>query len=57
MPGDIADDWCRSGLQFGLSKDEEKQSISQSSCGTPEYVAPEILRCGLGECYSGKVRD
>ena len=28
---------------FGYSKDEEHQSISKSTCGTPEYMAPEVL--------------
>ena len=28
---------------FGYSKDEAKQSVSKSTCGTPEYMAPEVL--------------
>jgi len=28
---------------FGYSKDESKQSVSKSTCGTPEYMAPEVL--------------
>ena len=28
---------------FGYSKDEVGQSVSKSTCGTPEYMAPEVL--------------
>lgn len=37
---------CSGGMQmcdFGYSKDEAGQSISKSTCGTPEYMAPEVL--------------
>ncbi len=27
---------------FGYSKDELGQSVSKSTCGTPEYMAPEV---------------
>ena len=27
---------------FGYSKDEAGQSLSKSTCGTPEYMAPEV---------------
>jgi len=44
---------------FGYSKDESKQSVSKSTCGTPEYMAPEVLfevrlqHCTLLPCYAG----
>ena len=39
-------DWPRPILKicdFGYSKDEVGQSVSKSTCGTPEYMAPEVL--------------
>lgn len=39
---------------FGLSKDELADSICKTVCGTPEYVAPEIL---LYSHYDGKVKS
>jgi len=37
---------------FGLSKTMEAQSVLQTACGTPGYVAPEVL---LGEGYNQEV--
>jgi len=37
---------------FGLSKIMESQAVLQTACGTPGYVAPEIL---LGEGYNEEV--
>ena len=39
--------WPRPQLKlcdFGFSKNEVMQSVSKSTCGTPEYMAPEV-RC------------
>jgi len=39
-------EWPRPILKicdFGYSKDEVGQSVSKSTCGTPEYMAPEVL--------------
>jgi serine/threonine-protein kinase SRK2 len=38
--------WPRPQLKlcdFGFSKNEVVQSVSKSTCGTPEYMAPEVL--------------
>jgi len=37
---------------FGLSKIMEAQSVLQTACGTPGYVAPEVL---IGEGYNQEV--
>jgi len=37
---------------FGLSKMMEAQSVLQTACGTPGYVAPEVL---IGEGYNQEV--
>jgi serine/threonine protein kinase len=37
--------WPRPQLKlcdFGFSKNEVVQSVSKSTCGTPEYMAPEV---------------
>ena len=37
--------WPRPQLKlcdFGFSKNEVMQSVSKSTCGTPEYMAPEV---------------
>lgn len=39
---------------FGFSKDEAGQSMSKSACGTPEYMAPEVL---FETQYQGKAAD
>lgn len=39
---------------FGYSKDELCDSVCKTACGTPEYVAPEVL---LAEAYDGKTAD
>lgn len=39
---------------FGYSKDELGQSISKSTCGTPEYMSPEVL---FEDRYDGKTAD
>lgn len=39
---------------FGFSKDTIGQSTCKSSCGTPEYIAPEVLFQGK---YSGQSAD
>lgn len=39
--------WPRPQLKlcdFGFSKNEVVQSVSKSTCGTPEYMAPEVHR-------------
>jgi serine/threonine-protein kinase Chk2 len=39
---------------FGLSKLVNSQSVLKTMCGTPQYVAPEVLETkGLG-CYTNK---
>jgi len=44
---------CRIKIaDFGLSKIMEAQSILQTACGTPGYVAPEVL---IGEGYNQEV--
>jgi serine/threonine protein kinase len=50
--------WPRPQLKlcdFGFSKNEVVQSVSKSTCGTPEYMAPEVRTtsaadrsCGAG---------
>lgn len=39
---------------FGFSKDTVGQSTCKSSCGTPEYIAPELLFQGK---YDGTRAD
>lgn len=39
---------------FGFSKDEMGQSACKSTCGTPEYMAPEVL---FEDSYDGKLAD
>ena len=36
---------------FGYSKDESLQSLCKTSCGTPEYMAPEVRRAGCCRCF------
>jgi serine/threonine protein kinase len=31
-------------IDFGVSKELDPQELSQTFCGTPEYMAPEIIR-------------
>ncbi len=38
---------------FGFSKDEAGQSVSKSTCGTPEYMAPEVCMLQTGSWNSG----
>lgn len=40
---------------FGLSKFVAKDSVMRTLCGTPLYVAPEILSTGGKGCYTKKV--
>lgn len=40
---------------FGLSKFVKKNSIMKTLCGTPQYVAPEILTTGGKGSYTKKV--
>ncbi|KAK9792998.1 hypothetical protein WJX73_004517 [Symbiochloris irregularis] len=46
---------------FGFSKDEAVDSICKTACGTPEYVAPEVLlqssSNATGDSYSGRTAD
>lgn len=39
---------------FGYSKDEVANSVCKTACGTPEYMAPEVLST---EQYDGKAAD
>ena len=34
---------------FGFAKDEARQSACDTSCGTPEYIAPEASGGALGD--------
>ncbi|XP_017117050.1 ovarian-specific serine/threonine-protein kinase Lok isoform X2 [Drosophila elegans] len=40
---------------FGLSKFVQKDSVMRTLCGTPLYVAPEVLITGGREAYTKKV--
>ncbi|XP_017019340.1 ovarian-specific serine/threonine-protein kinase Lok isoform X2 [Drosophila kikkawai] len=40
---------------FGLSKFVQKDSVMRTLCGTPLYVAPEVLITGGREAYTRKV--
>jgi len=49
--------WPRPVLKlcdFGFSKNEVVQSVSKSTCGTPEYMAPEVL---FESKYNGQDAD
>ncbi|KAK9804863.1 hypothetical protein WJX72_008981 [[Myrmecia] bisecta] len=50
-----ARDWPLLKLcDFGFSKDEYTDSLCKTACGTPEYVAPEVLQYSK---YDGKIAD
>ncbi|KAK9805164.1 hypothetical protein WJX72_003078 [[Myrmecia] bisecta] len=50
-----AADWPLLKLcDFGFSKDEYTDSLCKTACGTPEYVAPEVLQYSK---YDGKAAD
>lgn len=40
---------------FGLSKFVQKDSVMRTLCGTPLYVAPEVLLTGGRGAYTKKV--
>ncbi|OMJ28890.1 putative myosin light chain kinase [Smittium culicis] len=40
---------------FGLAKIVGEQSFMKTLCGTPMYVAPEVLKSRSGRVYSNKV--
>jgi serine/threonine protein kinase len=45
--------WPRPQLKlcdFGFSKNEVMQSVSKSTCGTPEYMAPEVRMRSVLTC-------
>lgn len=40
---------------FGLSKLTHDATLMKTLCGTPNYIAPELLEPAEGRCYDNKV--
>ncbi|KAJ3055794.1 hypothetical protein HK097_009177 [Rhizophlyctis rosea] len=49
------DDWRIKLSDFGLAKLAGEQSFMKTLCGTPNYVAPEVLSHSVGRAYTKAV--